>query len=1432
MFNLEKIIKKYLKKRIRITTALIVTFLIIGNLGYAAEDEIYDEKKMFSIMAEIAVNNINYENEEEMILAAKKLYKKRYRISSYVLVENQNYKTKSTSKKLDTWHKGTDNYKHFESTDKIKKYEKEEIKIDKIIVSEKDNIVVDGGNITINNSYETITKDNSSNIASTGKTGTVGSNWAGTGGNGGKGANNSLETTGNTIIDNKNYIIIGSTGGNGGTGGLGGKDYGSDKYYIPGVGGNGGIGGDAGSSVGINYTNSSKKMSVNNNYTVIGGTGGTGGDGGRGGWADSMDHWGIGGSGGAGGKGGNAVGISISGKNNNLELKGNIIVTGGKGGTGGNAGGTIDPAGDGSQNHITNNGGNGGDGGNAIGISSSDNILNNTGTIIAIGGTGGLGGKSTWKGKNGNVGNYGTGIGIQGNNNTILNTGVLAGSTSAISGNNNKVTNIGIMGTTSGNNIVSGSGNNFINAGITAEIDTTRKITNIISSSSGIDVTIDGIIYTSMQMKNEIGDQSNKIINATNSTKVLIIGQDTNLTDVIINGADYNNASININAGKTIIESGIINSLNTNAIKVNNSGELIFSSSTAEGSIDLSNGNNKLTFSNGSSLTGNIITGVGDNDLIFDRSKYEIALDLSKGNDNLTIKNGSILGEVILGSGNNIVKIDNAEYNGILDMTSGNDELYLLNGGVYGGNVTFGTGDNKLYINNAEYQKDINFKEGNNVLEIEKGNLYGDIFAGNGADKFEINNGAIFGNIDLGSGDNITKLNNSYIVGNIVTGNGEDKLHFKNSKITGNIDVGDGNDEVELLNTVLGGNLTLGNGNNILKVQDNSFLYKNIYLGNGENTVLVDRTSHLFGSVVGGNSDDTIIFESGGEELKYIDMDITLGSLDKGISTEENTIKTGDNTYLAGKIIGSNGTDKIYLGETEESQNIFASALNNINELYLKGKTKLLAAAKMYAENIEIHGDLYLEMDMEQKKDGIYVGHGLYGGNGVINVENEESNMIIDTSRFDKNSIIDLGNINLNFTNEQLKSDSLIHSVVQGNNGNLQVIVDHSLPLQNGNGLPAGGLDGGFIRYQELNQVYQSIYTAGKIGYLAQDVKLSDKSKEEAFRSLLSFLNQIYANNVYGYATKLSVDSLDLYKQAIITNTQSVGTDEWLIQGVSLYSHKEKKNDTIGRNFYGWDRGKEKFDISTNTAGLLGMAEVGLTDKNTFGFDFAGSYQNSQISNSSELKAKSFYLGLHNRYEDGNLKFISGTGIQFNKYQGIRVVRTNYSYSKNKSNFDTIGFQAFVDLKYKHEMKEGIYLIPHYSLNIGAISMSDIKEEHTKDSLGIEVDGRGTMFINNELGVKLQKEGKRQDLAYKLYAGAFYVNREGNNSYDLTGRIREGGSNFKILGERLENNNVKIEAGIEIEVDTGLSFNLGVTQEFDSKERRTQQYKASLGYKF
>ena len=1004
-------------------------------------------------------------------------------------------------------------------------------------------------------------------------------------------------------------------------------------------------------------------------------------------------------------------------------------------------------------------------------------------------------------------------------------------------------------------NITGEIGGNLISKGSTSIIDLVKgKIFGNIELGDGL---------SNLTMKDGSGIKGNvtatgskdNVFDLTNSTigGKLEAGSGNNTITLkensgILNGIVTGTGNDTLTANTSVIKGDITLGEGLNNIDLTNSGiegsittgsgDDIFNiiSSVVKGNLNTGDGNNQITISGSNmGIEGNITAGTGDDTFKLTENGIVTGnVDLGTGNNTANIT-GEIGGNLISKGSTSIIDLVKGKIFGNIELGDGLSNLTMKDGSGIKGNVTAtGSKDNVFDLTNSTIGGKLEAGSGNNTITLkENSGILNGIVTGTGNDTLTANTSVIKGDIALGEGLNNIQGIDSILIGNIITGNDDDEISYTNTYHKGNINLENGNNTISLKeNSIISGNVVVGNDNDTITLSD-SQIQGNIDLKNGDNILNVDSKSYIFGAITAGTGNDNITLETDltAKNNKYFDLNITLGNDN---SNEINNLKIGSNNYLDGIVKGSLGKDNIMIGNSDTGTNIINLELSGIENVTLQGNTKISANSKLYADKITVtgSGDTYLELDVDINKNaGIHTGHGLYGNTGIYETLEKDSHLIIDTSKINNNSIIDITG-DLKIENDQLKSDSLIHSVFKNKDGDIEVIVDHSLPpINGGNGLPAGGIDGSFIRYDELNQVYQSIYTAGKIGYLAQDVNLSDKEKDEAFKSLLSFLNQIYANNIYGYAPKLSIDSMDLYKKSILNTSNKLSKDDVLVKGTFLYAHREKQNDTHGRNFYGWDNGIERFNVSTNTEGLMTSIEKGLTENQTIGIDFGASKQQSKISNSSTLDANSLYLGVHNIYEKGMFKAVFGVGMQTNMYEGERVVKTKYSFSKNNTDFSTLSHNIYLDTSYNFKLNNNVSLIPYYDFTTNIVHMESIKENYTDSSLAISTDKEKVFVIENEIGLKVQTEALTDNTKYKMSAGIAYINRSGNTDYDLKGRI-VGGSDFTILGENIEHNNIKGDINFDVEQENGIFYNLNLSAEYGEKERTTYKTQLGLGYKF
>lgn len=221
---------------------------------------------------------------------------------------------------------------------------------------------------------------------------------------------------------------------------------------------------------------------------------------------------------------------------------------------------------------------------------------------------------------------------------------------------------------------------------ITLNPDNSGNISSITNGTGGLvgeKTIINGNISgtDSSILATNLTTSDNLIINGAGVAKgALVVNKDTNLTNSIVNG--YNTA-VYIEEGKTITATN-------------------------------------TTFNGGGFGTFNEVTQKLD---------YAAVIKGDIGNNTLEILGNSIInGKVDLGAGDDIFKVsDKAQINGAVDLGAGNDNLLVSNGTQINGDLDGGAGTDKLQLGdgNLNINHPLNKHDGNNDGKIDNGDYRG-----------------------------------------------------------------------------------------------------------------------------------------------------------------------------------------------------------------------------------------------------------------------------------------------------------------------------------------------------------------------------------------------------------------------------------------------------------------------------------------------------------------------------------------------------------------------------------------------------------------------------------------------------------------------------------------------------------------------------------
>ncbi|UYI78300.1 MAG: autotransporter domain-containing protein [Fusobacterium varium] len=309
-------------------------------------------------------------------------------------------------------------------------------------------------------------------------------------------------------------------------------------------------------------------------------------------------------------------------------------------------------------------------------------------------------------------------------------------------------------------------------------------------------------------------------------------------------------------------------------------------------------------------------------------------------------------------------------------------------------------------------------------------------------------------------------------------------------------------------------------------------------------------------------------------------------------------------------------------------------------------------------------------------------------------------------------------------------------------------------------------------------------------------------------------LDSIYSNNVYSETVKMSMDTLRMNEEAVLSLGGKPEEGKWTAQGKMLFSRTEYDRD--GKvNSYG---------VETKTAGLLGAMEYGLSEKSSVGFAFSGTKQDLDMKKAS-ADGDAFYFGVYGKQDINNFKLTAGLGYQLNKIDADNdvIVSTGDKY-------DSKAFSGYAQGKYVINSGNNVTVEPKVKLALTRLTQESAKDKH------FEMEKENITTFDTEVGVDLVKSVKLESGKMNLLAGISYTRTVGDTDDKFKGNFigTDGtrGDKFDLIGANLGENTLKINIGAEVEKDNGFFYNGGLNYKFDNEDRETFGATIGAGYKF
>lgn len=756
----------------------------------------------------------------------------------------------------------------------------------------------------------------------------------------------------------------------------------------------------------------------------------------------------------------------------------------------------------------------------------------------------------------------------------------------------------------------------------------------------------------------------------------------------------------------------------------------------------------------------------------------------------ITLKEGTVKG-----TGISVVRgtaINNGTIALGLGAENGSGNLAIKNEGGTAKN----TGKIKITDKTSEELKDFDISTLFNGSYINSGMLVDK----NGIAIEKENDVEISGNTNAGEINNAEKEGSSIVVKGDTTikGSTDQPIEVESLNVTGKVTIangGNGEEGVEIKGTTTNldanGSLAIGSSeaasltitNGTVNAEDNGTA---VTFAHEDSSLELSGTT--FNGNIGSGTTKGTVKTSEGEKATVITGNI-----------EAKSVELAGTTAITGNI--KTESMAVTAGETKIAGTITGAATIDI------GKVILLSRAASTSSNSENATVIY-------SADSKIIGKGTSGEENRDAVE--KTTVTIAENGILKAEVDNDGkNLFGNSTNINVSGDGTIQFLVSN-------VTKENLELQFETTVSISGIsniltDSEFYSYDNTNKMLSfiknnvnnkdlaDIYNKS---FVINNVLAQTRDAREAQ------LDSIYSNNVYSETVKMSMDTLRMNEEAVLSLGGKPEEGKWTAQGKMLFSRTEYDRD--GKvNSYG---------VETKTAGLLGAMEYGLSEKSSVGFAFSGTKQDLDMKKAS-ADGDAFYFGVYGKQDINNFKLTAGLGYQLNKIDADNdvIVSTGDKYNSK-------AFSGYAQGKYVINAGNNVTVEPKVKLALTRLTQESAKDKH------FEMEKENITTFDTEVGVDLVKSVKLESGKMNLLAGISYTRTVGDTDDKFKGNFigTDGtrGDKFDVLGANLGENTLKINIGAEVEKDNGFFYNGGLNYKFDNEDRETFGATIGAGYKF
>lgn len=230
------------------------------------------------------------------------------------------------------------------------------------------------------------------------------------------------------------------------------------------------------------------------------------------------------------------------------------------------------------------------------------------------------------------------------------------------------------------------------------------------------------------------------------------------------------------------------------------------------------------------------------------------------------------------------------------------------------------------------------------------------------------------------------------------------------------------------------------------------------------------------------------------------------------------------------------------------------------------------------------------------------------------------------------------------------------------------------------------------IKYKQLDKIYKDILNSGSLEKFTV-VGNTQEEKEQSLMEFLKYLQEIYTETPYSFTSELSRKSLGTFRSSIVDYPFMANEDNWMIYGGLTHVDGGTKDTYYGKGYH-------YFDINTatdvkadmTTTGAYALAEYGHTEYTSTGFVVGGAKNKLDLSNGSNSEGDMAYLGAYVKHQKDNWRWIAGAGIQWGDYDSERATqrRRVCDHIEQDENFEA----------HHHDLAYDVFLEGKYSYEL------------------------------------------------------------------------------------------------------------------------------------